>query len=84
MRGRTAYISGTEIPLNQRGKGIGTTLLRATLTAFDDHDVMHVLLHAAPDPGRMIDLTRYYERQGFVAVDCCYQDMWPVMGLKLR
>lgn len=80
---RIAYLTGMEVYGPSQGRGHGTAMLRAALTELRRRGVIAVYLHALPETGRGTDLLRFYERNGFVSLDCCEEDYYPVMVAQL-
>jgi len=80
-----AYLSGMEVPAELRRRGYGSMLVYSLLREFERLNIQTVVLHASPSRGISMDsLAAFYKRFGFRDVDCCAEDVWPVMRLDLK
>lgn len=73
-----SYLSGMELPAEERGKGVGSDMLRTTLAGLQQHRVKHVYLHASGDAQR---LHKFYTRHGFKRLGT--HDLWPTYYRRL-
>ena len=73
-----AYLSGIEVAEEQRGRGIGTAMLRAVLDRLRQLSIPEIYLHAASPAS-----ADFFAREGFMRVTCCMEDVFPVMKLTL-
>lgn len=84
LRSPVLYISGMEVPREQRGAGIGGKLLSTALVLAAEHGARRAYAHMAPESRRMRDLLRFYEQHGFREESCCSEDFFPVVRHDLR
>jgi GNAT superfamily N-acetyltransferase len=82
--GLVAYLTRVSVIPWERGRGIGTDLLRDALERLRGFGVRTVFLHVIPtEPERLSDLVRFYKRLGFQEDPCCPEDVHQVMLLSL-
>lgn len=80
--GLVGYLAGMEV--EQQGRGIGSQMVTAMLEEFRKLGVRVVVLHRSLGRRSSDDQLRsFYGRFGFQDVDCCDEDLWPVMKLAL-
>jgi GNAT superfamily N-acetyltransferase len=63
---RVAWLNAIEVREGQRGKGLGSQLLRRGLSEMEKRGVSLVFLHAMGDYGYTEKLAKWYEAHGFV------------------
>lgn len=81
--GLVGYLAGMEVA--EQGVGIGSQLVRGMLEEFKKLGVKVVVLHRSTGQRSSDEqLHAFYSRFGFEDVDCCDEDIWPVMRLNLR
>jgi len=75
------YLSGIEV--EEQGKGLGSRMVDTMLKEMERLGVREVYLYrSASERSSDTDLERFYSRFGFENVDCCDEDVWPVMVLR--
>lgn len=66
-----AYIYVIEVTSQSRGRGIGSAILLAALTACRERGIVNVFLHASPETGYTRQLISFYEEHGFKISSSC-------------
>lgn len=82
--GPIGYLAGMEVREDLRGQGVGSAMVKEMLREMRDSAVRTVFLHRSASMGSSDEqLYEFYSRLGFEDVDCCVEDMWPVMKIEL-
>lgn len=80
--GLVGYLAGMEV--ENQGMGIGSQMVTTMLKEFRKLGVKTVVLHRSFGHRSSDEqLYSFYSRFGFEGVDCCDEDLWPVMKLSL-
>lgn len=84
LRTPIAYINHVSVEPESRKRGLGTNLMEWMLQELRDRGIIHVYGHMGESKGKAKErLRRWLEKFGFEIVDCCHEDILPVVALTL-